>query len=295
MTLTMPMPIDGSTQLLAVLGHPIQHSLSPAMHNAALAELGLNWRYLALDVAPARLAEALPGLAAIGCKGLSITIPHKETVAPLLQSLDPGAGQLGAVNALVPDGQGGWHGTNTDWLGFLAPLRGRNFAGGTALVLGSGGVVRAVLRSCAELGITRVVLRGRQLAKLEALAEAVASWAPPLELRSWDEPLDGVLASTQLVVNGTPLGMGQWRHQSPLSTAQLEQLPAGALVYDVVYTPRPTKLLIEAAQRGLATQDGLEMLVQQGAVALGLWTGLGELPVAVMGEAVEQVLRQRQP
>ena len=104
-----------------------------------------------------------------------------------------------------------------------------------------------------------------------------------------------MLAGDQLVGNGTTLGMDQWRNQSPLSTAQLEQLPAGALVYDVVYTPRPTKLLIEAAQRGLATQDGLQMLVQQGAVALGLWTGLGELPLAVMGEAVEQLLRQRQP
>ena len=145
-TINHPSPIDGRTALLAVIGNPISHSLSPVMHNAALAQLGLNWRYLALKVAAEDLSAAVQGLAAIGCRGVSVTIPHKETIAKLVSSIDPIAKQLGAVNCLVPDGKGGWHGTNTDWSGFLAPLQARFSPGATALVLGTGGVVRAVLR-----------------------------------------------------------------------------------------------------------------------------------------------------
>jgi shikimate dehydrogenase len=263
------------------------------MHNAALAQLGLNWRYLALRVAPERLPEAVQGLGAIGCLGVSVTIPHKETIAKLLNSIDPAAAQLGAVNCLVPDGKGGWHGTNTDWSGFLAPLKDRFQPGATALVLGTGGVVRAVLRSCLELGFARVLLRGRNRQKLEQLEAAVAPWAPPLQLLPWDHRLDEFLPQVDLVVNGTPLGMGEWHQQSPLTPAELALLPSSALVYDVVYIPRPTLLLQEAAARGLACQDGLEMLLQQGAAALKLWTGLPNVPIEKMGDAVEQALKQR--
>ncbi len=286
-----PSPIDGQTALLAVIGDPIQHSLSPLMHNAALAQLGLNWRYLALPVPPERLGEAVQGLGAIGCRGVSVTIPHKESIAALLNSVDPIAKQLGAVNCLVPDGRGGWHGTNTDWSGFLVPLQ-QHFSNGaeTALVLGGGGVVRAVLHSCQALGFKRLLLRARNKQKMEALAAWAATLALPLELLPWEEPLTDLLPQVDLVVNGTPLGMGEWQQQSPLSEGQLALLPAHALVYDVVYTPRPTRLLREAAARGLACQDGLEMLVQQGAAALKLWTGLGQVPVDAMGKAVEQAL-----
>jgi shikimate dehydrogenase len=285
--------IDAHTNLLAVIGQPIEHSLSPCMHNAALAELGLNWRYMALPVAPQKLAEAVNGLAAIGCRGLSVTIPHKECLKPLLSRVDSAAEQLGAINCLVPDGQGGWWGSNTDWSGFLAPIGDRLSPGGTALVLGVGGVVRAVLRGCLELGVAKVLVRGRNGDRLAAMAEAVAPWAPPLQLLAWDEPLEFHLAHTNLVINGTPLGMAPWQEQSPLSAAQLAQLPASALIYDVIYSPRPTRLLQLAAERGLACQDGLEMLVQQGAAALRLWTGLEQVPVATMRAAVEQALGDR--
>ena len=288
-------PIDASTSLLAVIGQPIHHSLSPLMHNAALAELGLNWRYMGLEVAPDRLAPAITGLAAVGCRGLSVTIPHKEQVQPLLSGMDPLAAAVGAVNCLIPDGNGGWRGTNTDVMGFVAPLQGQLRPGGTALVLGSGGVVRAVLRGCCDLGVERVVLRGRNRHKLEALARDVADWAPPLTLSSPDEALEPHLACSSLVVNGTPLGMADLKDQSPLSVEQLAQLPPEATVYDVVYTPRPTKLLRLAAARQLRTIDGLEMLVQQGAAALKLWTGLEQVPDAVMRQAAAAWLDARQP
>ena len=288
-------PIDASTRLLAVIGQPIHHSLSPLMHNAALAELGLNWRYMGLEVAPERLEQAIGGLAAIGCRGLSITIPHKERVQPLLSCIDGLARAVGAVNCLVPDDHGGWRGTNTDVMGFLTPLQGRVNPGGSALVLGSGGVVRAVLRGCCELGVSRVVLRGRNRSKLEALAADVADWAPALELSSADEPIEPYLASSNLVVNGTPLGMAELKDQTPLNSPQLAQLPSDAVVYDVVYTPRPTLLLQLAAKRNLQTIDGLEMLVQQGAAALKLWTELEAVPVEVMRNAANAWLDARQP
>ncbi|WP_461564439.1 shikimate dehydrogenase [Synechococcus sp.] len=294
-TINHPSPIDGRTALLAVIGNPISHSLSPVMHNAALAQLGLNWRYLALKVAAEDLSAAVQGLAAIGCRGVSVTIPHKETIANLVSSIDPIAKQLGAVNCLVPDGKGGWHGTNTDWSGFLAPLQARFPPGATALVLGTGGVVRAVLRSCLELGFKRVLLRGRSIEKLEHLKNEVGHWAPALELLPWETPLQQWLPQVDLVVNGTPLGMGEWQQQSPLSLEQLALLPGNALIYDVVYTPRPTRLLKEAASLGLACQDGLEMLLQQGAAALKLWTGLPQMPLKQMGNAVEQALKQQKP
>ena len=282
--------INASTELLGVIGQPIHHSLSPVMHNAALAELGLNWRYLAFAVAPERLQQAIEGLAAIGCRGLSVTIPHKEQVQPLLSSVDAVARELGAVNCLIPDGHSGWRGTNTDWSGFLTPLEGRLSPGGQALILGSGGVVRAVLRSCCELGIQQVVLRGRNRSKLEALAQDVSAWAPPLLLSSADEPLEPLLESSTLVVNGTPLGMAEMRDQTPLNPEQLARLPESAVVYDVVYTPRPTLLLKLAAERGLSVIDGLEMLVQQGAAALKLWTGLEQVPVEAMRQAAALAL-----
>ena len=282
--------IGGDTRLLAVLGDPVRHSLSPVMHNAALAALGLDARYLALPVSGDRLAEAVQGLAALGCAGFNVTIPHKERIAPLLTRLESVARQLGAVNTVVPDGGGGWIGTNTDWEGFLAPLQQRPLAGRQALMLGSGGSGRAVLRAAAALGLGEVVVRGRDPGRLQALIQAATPWAPPLRPLDWNAPLDAVLPTTALVVNVTPLGMGSQSEAMPLEPADLAQLPAEALVVDLIYTPRPTRLLREAAALGLATLDGLEMLVQQGAAALRLWTGRAEVPVAVMRQAVERAL-----
>ncbi|MFW6730652.1 MAG: shikimate dehydrogenase [Synechococcus sp.] len=282
--------IGGDTRLLAVLGDPVRHSLSPVMHNAALAALGLDARYLALPVSGDRLAEAVQGLAALGCAGFNVTIPHKERIAPLLTRLESVARQLGAVNTVLPDGGGGWIGTNTDWEGFLAPLQQRPLAGRQALMLGSGGSGRAVLRAAAALGLGEVVVRGRDPGRLQALIQAATPWAPPLRPLDWNAPLDAVLPTTALVVNVTPLGMGSQSEAMPLEPADLAQLPAEALVVDLIYTPRPTRLLREAAALGLATLDGLEMLVQQGAAALRLWTGRAEVPVAVMRQAVERAL-----
>jgi shikimate dehydrogenase len=304
--------ISGRTVLVGVLGDPVRHSLSPAMHNAALRQLGLDWVYLALPTPADTLATVLNALEALGCRGLNVTIPHKQAVAALCRELSPLAQRLGAVNTLVPHPGGGWFGTNTDVEGFLAPLRhsikpgpaGASWADQQALVLGCGGSARAVVAALVELGLGRITLVGRRAAKLASCLAACRDWAPQLETLVWPDQGQGsgaeliqALAAAQLVVNTTPLGMAaagdpQARELSPLQPRQLEALAPGSCVYDLIYTPRPTLLLRQAAARGCQGLDGLEMLVRQGAAALGLWSGVKELPVAAMrAAALEQLQR----
>ncbi len=313
----MSAAITGATALVGVLGNPVRHSLSPAMHNAALADLGLNWVYLALPAPPERLEQVLDGLEAIGCRGLNVTIPHKQAVVSLVAELSPLARRLGAVNTLVPRAEGGWLGTNTDVEGFLAPLRSGSFgpwAGQRALVLGCGGSALAVVAGLVELGLDSIQVAGRQPAALEAFLATCAGWseATQLEGLAWGGPpgpgpegpgaplistsgygassLAEALAGADLVVNTTPVGMASATdpaaaQRCPLGPLELAALQPPTLVYDLIYTPRPSQLLRQAAARGCPCLDGLEMLVQQGAAALRHWSGRAEIPVDAMRQA----------
>jgi shikimate dehydrogenase len=294
----MPLPISGRTALLGVLGDPVRHSLSPAMHNAALAELGLEWAYLALPAPAADLATVVRGLEAMGCRGLSVTIPHKQAVAELCRERSPLAERVGAVNTLVPLDGGGWMGTNTDVEGFMAPLRQGAWRGKRALVLGCGGSARAVVAGLVELGFGAISVAARRSDALAAFAQTCGPWAAQLTPLAWSDlgsAANDSLAQADLVVNTTPIGMASATDPNagmacPLNPAQLDQLRPGTTVYDLIYTPRPTELLRQAAHRGCPTQDGLEMLVQQGAAALRLWSGLETVPTDAMRTAVETAL-----
>ena len=300
----MPLPISGRTALVGVLGDPVRHSLSPAMHNAALAELGLEWAYLALPTPAADLATVVRALEAMGCRGLSVTIPHKQAVAELCRERSALAQRVGAVNTLVPLDGGGWMETNTDVEGFMAPLRHGPWQGKRAVVLGCGGSARAVVAGLVELGFGAITVAARRPEALAAFAQTCGPWAPQLIPLAWgdlDSATDNALAQADLVVNTTPIGMAGAKDPAgatdpaalkacPLNSAQLDQLRPGATVYDLIYTPRPTQLLRQAAQRGCPTQDGLEMLVQQGAAALRLWSGLETVPTHAMRTAVEAAL-----
>lgn len=293
----MALPITAHTALVGVLGDPVRHSLSPVMHNAALAELGLDWIYLALPTPADQLEAVTEGLGAIGCRGLNVTIPHKQAVAHLCRQLTPLAERVGAVNTLVPLEGGGWLGTNTDVEGFLAPLRGGDWQGRRAVVLGSGGSARAVVAALVELGCGEILLAGRRPEALKAFEASCQGWAPQLRAIGWNQ-LDTQLTTAALVVNCTPVGMASGSdpmasNQSPLNPGQLNQLPAAATVYDLIYVPRPTALLTGAGARGCRTIDGLEMLVQQGAAALRLWSGVPEVPVAAMRAAAEAALARQ--
>ena len=305
----MSAAITGATALVGVLGNPVRHSLSPAMHNAALADLGLNWVSLALPAPPERLEQVLDGLEAVGCRGLNVTIPHKQAVVSLVAELSPLARRLGAVNTLVPRAEGGWLGTNTDVEGFLAPLGSGAFGpwtGKRALVLGCGGSALAVVAGLVDLGLDAIQVAGRQAAALEAFLVTCAGWseATRLEGLAWGRPgsalvsspgfgaspLAEALAGADLVVNTTPVGMASATdpaaaQRCPLGALELAALQPRTLVYDLIYTPRPSQLLRQAAARGCPSLDGLEMLVYQGAAALRHWSGLSAIPVDAMRQA----------
>jgi shikimate dehydrogenase len=292
--------IRGTTALVGVLGDPVHHSLSPVMQNAALQAMGLDWVFLALPAAAADLAAVVRGLEAMDCRGLNVTIPHKHSVAALTRELSPLAQRLGAVNVLVPMAGGGWHGTNTDVEGFCAPLRrgGASWSGKRAVVLGCGGSARAVVAGLVELGFAEIHLAGRRPEALEAFLADCRTWAPQLQSLSWSgegTALMAALAGADLVVNTTPVGMASASNPAaaeacPLSEPELSALQPSCCVYDIIYTPRPTQLLQRAADRGCQSLDGLEMLVEQGAAALRLWSGRSDVPVAVMRQALLEQL-----
>jgi shikimate dehydrogenase len=294
----MPVSISGSTALVGVLGDPVRHSLSPAMHNAALEAMGLDWVYLALPTPAEALATVVRALEAMDCRGLNVTIPHKQAMVPLVRELSPLALRLQAVNTLMRRDGGGWIGTNTDRDGFMAPLRqGRDWQGSRALVLGCGGSAVAVVAGLQELGVEHILVAGRRADRLRAFLDRCRPWAPSLEPLPWEgEALSATLPHCDLLVNTTPVGMaraagggeegqGDAATGCPLEAAEIEGLSPGCTVYDLIYTPRPTVLLQACAVRGCRTIDGLEMLVQQGAASLRLWTGRSEVPVTLMREA----------
>ncbi|MEB3156538.1 MAG: shikimate dehydrogenase [Cyanobacteriota bacterium] len=299
-------PISGATALVGVLGDPVRHSLSPAMHNAALRELGLDWVYLALPTPAERLAGVLEALEAIDCRGLNVTLPHKRAVARLAAERCPLAERVGAVNTLVRRPAGGWFGTNTDVEGFLAPLR-EEAPPRRALVLGCGGSARAVIAALASLGVERIGVAGRRAEARTALVTSCRSWAPGLEPVVWGQesppaeaPLADWLDAADLVVNTTPVGMASAADpaaasRSPLEADAVARLRPGTTVYDLIYTPRPTALLRQASARGCRALDGLEMLVRQGAAALQLWSAIDDIPLEAMRQAAVRALTEPRP
>lgn len=287
------MIIRGTTQLLGVIGDPVSHSLSPVMHNAAIAHLGVDYVYLPLPVKPDQLQTALEGFTAIGLQGFNITIPHKQCVIPLLSEVSEAAQAIGAVNTVWRTDRG-WSGTNTDVDGFKAPLAAmeQDWSTTKAVILGNGGAARAVVVACAHLGCSAIQVVGRNPEKLEAFQK---SWehsivAPMLSIHPWDS-LDRLLPAAGLIVNTTPVGMAHNASASPLSPELLSLVSSGAIAYDLIYTPRPTRFLQEAAKQGAIALDGLEMLVQQGAAALRIWLGQ-DVPVDIMRDSLLQDLRR---
>jgi shikimate dehydrogenase len=286
--------ITGKTQLLSVIGYPIAHSLSPVMHNAAIAALGVDYVYVPFAIAPEDLPTAVEGLRAIGVQGFNVTIPHKQAIMPLLAHVSELAQAVGAVNTVWWT-EAGWSGTNTDVEGFVAPLRiaSQDWSQSNAVVLGNGGAARAVVAGCAQLGFDQVQVVGRNAEKLQDFAK---SWinspiSVNLSTHLWDE-LSNLLPHAQLVVNTTPIGMAPHPNVSPLTPEEGSLLPPNAIAYDLIYTPRPTQFLQTAKAHGAVTIDGLEMLVQQGAVGLKQWLQQA-VPVNVMRQSLLDYLGDR--
>lgn len=284
-------PISATTRLLGVLGWPVEHSLSPPMHNAALQHLGLNWVYVPFAVPPDRVAEAVGGIRGLGLVGANVTIPHKAAVLPYLDEATPEVWLLQAANTILND-DGYLRGENTDVEGFRRSVveAGGSLADRPVLVIGAGGSARAVALAAVQDGSTSVTIANRSLDRAEALAallEPVAAGLPLRALALSDPETPAAVREAQVIVDCTSVGMYP-RHEVP-PVVPAEWLHPGQLVCDLTYNPRRTPLLRAAQLAGATPLEGTGMLVHQGALALEKWTGK-PAPVEVMRKALHKAL-----
>jgi shikimate dehydrogenase len=267
--------IDQYTEVYGVIGNPVRHSLSPAMHNAAFREKGMNAAYLAFEVSDLR--ACIKGVRSMGIKGLSVTIPFKSEIIPLLDEVDDLALRIGAVNTVVNDG-GCLNGCNTDAIGALRALEDEvDISGRKVVITGAGGAARAIGYILKQRGLeitvaNRSVDRGMDLCR---------------DLDCKFIPLDKLPdIHTDVLINTTPVGMSP---HVDMSSVPEDVFKEGMVVMDIIYNPLKTKFLAMAEARGCRIINGLPMFIYQGAEQFRLWTGL-EAPVVTMSGAVEKEL-----
>jgi shikimate dehydrogenase len=276
--------------LVGVIGSPVAHSLSPLLHDAAFAAMGLGrtWRSFAFETPRGEAAAALDAMRGAAVVGLSVTMPHKSEVARLVDECSETARRLGAVNCVHARTDGSLFGTNTDGEGFVASLvRGAGFAaaGRRCVVIGAGGAARAVVLALAGAGAAHVAVVNRTPERAVGAADLARPVAEPV--LSGGSELDAVVRAADLVVNATPLGMaGTVAENADEWLVRPDLLRGGQVAADLVYAPRLTPWLAAARAAGATTLDGLGMLVHQAAAQLALWTGR-EPPVEAMWEAAE--------
>jgi shikimate dehydrogenase len=277
------MAINGKTELYGIIGNPVRHSLSPVMHNAGFAELGMNRAYVPLEVK--EVQEGLAGLRALGFRGVSVTVPHKEAVIPFLDEIDPVAEKIGAVNTLVfqtgQDGQISLRGLNTDWLGANAALAEKvNLQESRVLLIGAGGSAKAVGFGLIEAG-AEVIIANRTAASGKALADLLGCSFVALE--------EVTSVSADVLINTTSVGMEPDNEGIVVPPSLLSRF---SVVMDIVYAPLETRLLREAKAAGCQTIDGLVMLLYQGIAQFEIWTE-EKAPQRVMRSALEEELQRR--
>jgi shikimate dehydrogenase len=270
------------TERVGLLGWPVTHSVSPAMHNAAFAALGLDWHYDLLPVPPDRFDQEVARLLAAGYRGFNVTIPHKAAALRLPQvgAVAPAAEAIGAVNTLTLEPDGTLRADNTDWQGFADDLRAQGIAvqGAVCLVLGTGGSARAVVYALTHLGAARIALISRSGAD----GRALAGWP----VAGYDD-LPTLARTADLIVNCTPVGMFPRVDESPWPEGM--PFPARAALYDLVYNPPLTALMRQAQAAEARAVGGLGMLVRQGALSFAQWVGIAP-PLAIMPEAAQAAL-----
>ncbi|AKC83643.1 shikimate dehydrogenase [Verrucomicrobia bacterium IMCC26134] len=280
---------------LAVLGHPIRHSVSPAMHNAALAWMALedarfaDWRYDRFEVLPEDLPRALALLHAKNFRGVNLTVPHKILAVSQVASIDPAARLVGAVNTLRWR-EDGWEGFNTDGYGLVGGLRedlGVSLTGANVILLGAGGAARGAAVECLQRGCASLWIANRTRSNLDELLALLAPLAGEAVLRGFDPSTAGAagLPAGAVVVNATSAGL---KATDPLPI-DLGTLPSPCAVYDMIYNPAETALLVAARVRHVPAANGLSMLVYQGARALEIWTGRA-VPVDAMAAAARAAM-----
>ncbi|MFT4603876.1 MAG: shikimate dehydrogenase [Rhodothermales bacterium] len=277
---------------LGLIGHPVKQSISPVLHNTAMAELGLLGRYEAVDVLPGRLADWIGAMALTGYAGVNVTIPHKEAALPLMTEVSAGAAAIGAVNTIIVT-ENGLRGENTDHTGFLAPLRPVLLRRPvrSALILGAGGAARSVLYALSGIAdFEQIRICTRSEKRGEALIDSTAFRGVNVSTTAWDRR-HAAASSVDLIVNTTPVGMWPNPSLSPLFGASFS---SEQIVYDLIYNPRTTRLLQDAGEAGAVCLRGLPMLIGQAAAAFQLWTGQA-MPLAKVTQAAEKALSPDTP
>jgi shikimate dehydrogenase len=275
-------PINAATRVCAVFGSPIKHSASPAMHNAAYAKLGLNWRYIACEVDPKNLRAAIEGAQAMNFAGINLTVPHKILAVDMVDELDASAKKWGAVNTIKFE-NGRALGFNTDADAIVTSLREDlkiRLRGAKVLLLGAGGAGRTAALKLAAEHVAELFLHNRTQSKAEAIAAEISRQFPSVKISAGYPE-----TKVDLVLNATSLGLRP-EDASPLDEKQFS-LKQTAAVYDMIYRPAETKLLKAARKAGCKTANGLGMLLHQGAKAFEIWTGK-RAPLTEMRKALEK-------
>ncbi len=286
--------ISGKTKVCGLIGDPVEHSMSPAMHNAAFKELGIDYLYVPFRVKREELGKAIEGIRALNIKGLNVTIPHKVAILPFLDELDPLAEKIGAVNTIVND-DGVLRGYNTDATGFLQALLGRGIEpeGKKVVILGAGGASRAISFILADRRAQLVILNRRlELDWARELASRISQTfgkeVEALELNR--ENLARALDKADILVNATSVGMSPNVNETPVNS---DLLTPDIIVFDIVYNPIKTRLVREAEIKGAKTISGVDMLIWQGVLAFEKWTGR-KAPVELMRKEAIKQLEERE-
>lgn len=284
----------GATEVAGIIGDPVRHSISPAIHNAAYQALGVDWVYVAFPVPAGQGANAVDAMRALGLAGLSVTMPHKAAVVDRLDHLENTAARLGVANTITRrQGEGGWElvGDSTDGAGFLSALRqddGFDPSGRRCLILGTGGAARSVTLSLAEAGASSVDVVGRRPELVASCVELAGASGAAVDPDRGS--LEKAVHVADLVVNATPVGM------SPGDGLPFDLLGdwfrADQVVADLIYLPASTPLISAAREKGALTSNGLGMLIHQAARQIGIWTGR-VAPLDVMSAAALAALSRR--
>ena len=283
------MPANFKAELVGCFGQPVAENPTGAMQEAAFRALGLNWRYLTVEVAPAQLADAMRGVRAFGMRGINLTIPHKVAVIPYLDEIAADAAVIGAVNTVRRE-RDRLIGENTDGKGFLRGVRvdaGVDPKGKRAIVLGAGGAARAIVTELALAGVSDLLVVNRSAERAARMTEELAAKTRrPIRSEPWRGTYR-VPEDADLLVNATSIGL--YPDIDAMPPVELRDANPRLLVCDAVFNPPETRLLAHARQRGLAVLDGLSMLVYQGVIGFQLWTGQNP-PEDVMKQALRTAL-----
>ena len=290
--------ITGKTKLVGLLGQPVNHSLSPIMHNAAYEAMGLDWCYLAFPCNKKDINKVTTSLRLINCKGLNVTIPHKQDVLNACDKLTKIANDIQAVNTLVPEDNNQWIGANTDVNGFLMPLKNHNLKNKSVIVIGCGGSARAVVMGLNSLNINKLTIIGRNEKSLNIFVKNMRNILSKklisIEgINNNDINIKSYIEEADLIINTTPTGMNGQSSEGdniPLGRQIWDSLTNKTILYDLIYTPRPTNWLKLGQQKNCFIIDGLDMLVEQGALSIRLWSGFANVPTQIMKSSAEQHL-----